>query len=92
MIEIEKIADWKFKVRVTRENSTSHTVSVDPDYYQGLTDSRVPPELLVEKSFDFLLERESNSSILREFNLATINRYFPEYEREIKKMIRGDLE
>ena len=38
---------------------------------------------LVERSFEFLLARESNTSILREFDLSTIERYFPEYAREI---------
>jgi hypothetical protein len=38
---------------------------------------------LVRRSFEFLLARESNTSILREFDLSTIERYFPEYAREI---------
>jgi hypothetical protein len=39
---------------------------------------------LVRRSFEFLLERESNTSILREFDLSTIERYFPEYLRQMK--------
>lgn len=38
---------------------------------------------LVEASFAFLLEREPKESILREFDLTVIGRYFPEYEQEI---------
>jgi len=38
---------------------------------------------LVRRSFDFLLEREPNSSILGEFDLSTIERYFPEFAREM---------
>jgi hypothetical protein len=38
---------------------------------------------LVRRSFEFLLARESNTAILREFDLSTIERYFPEYAREI---------
>ena len=37
---------------------------------------------LVKRSFEFLLAREANTSILREFDLSTIERYFPEYARE----------
>jgi hypothetical protein len=37
---------------------------------------------LVKRSFEFLLAREENTSILREFDLSTIERYFPEYARE----------
>ena len=38
---------------------------------------------LVRRSFEFLLAREENTSILREFDLSTIERYFPEYAREL---------
>jgi hypothetical protein len=37
-------------------------------------------EQLVADSFAFLLERESKASILREFDLSVIQRYFPEYD------------
>ena len=40
---------------------------------------------LVKRSFEFLLAREANTSILREFDLSTIERYFPEYSREIRR-------
>ena len=40
---------------------------------------------LVKRSFEFLLARDSNTSILREFDLSTIERYFPEYAREISR-------
>jgi len=36
----------------------------------------------VRRSFAFLLAREPNTSILREFSLGTIEQYFPEYARE----------
>jgi mRNA degradation ribonuclease J1/J2 len=37
---------------------------------------------------DFLtIERESKDSILRQFNIAQINDFFPEYEKEIKKAL-----
>jgi hypothetical protein len=54
---------------------------------QKLTGNRVPPEVLVEQSFRFLLDRESNTSILRSFDLPVISQYFPEYERVIKGML-----
>ena len=37
---------------------------------------------LVRRSFEFLLEREPPTSILRRFDLAVIQRYFPEYDEE----------
>ncbi|HEV3097513.1 MAG TPA: hypothetical protein VG104_10235 [Candidatus Dormibacteraeota bacterium] len=36
-------------------------------------------EQLVRDSFDFLLQREPKESILREFDLSVIKRYFPEF-------------
>jgi hypothetical protein len=37
----------------------------------------------VRASFVFLLEHEPKESILSEFHLTLIGRYFPDYEREI---------
>jgi len=34
----------------------------------------------VRESFRFLLEREPKESILREFDLSVIKRYFPDYD------------
>jgi len=42
-------------------------------------------EDLVSRSFDFLLERESPSSILATFELSVITRYFPEYDHAFKR-------
>ncbi len=39
------------------------------------------PEELVRRSFGFLLQREPKESILREFDLEVIQRYFPDYDR-----------
>jgi hypothetical protein len=65
-------------------SQTQHTVTVDKADYARLADESTTPEELVEASFHFLLEREPKESILRQFNLMVISRYFPEYEREIK--------
>jgi hypothetical protein len=40
-------------------------------------------ERVVRLSFEFLLKREPASSIMREFSLDVIQRYFPEYEDEL---------
>jgi hypothetical protein len=83
MITVEPIDTKTYKVSVQGRTSTTHTVTLSPEYYEKLTGKRVSPELLIEKSFEFLLERESNTSILSTFDLPVINRYFPEYERTI---------
>jgi hypothetical protein len=70
-----------------RGERSEHSVSVSEDDLERW--SRGPAkedvEDLVRRSFDFLLERESPSSILRTFDLPVIERYFPEYDRVIKK-------
>lgn len=86
-IEIKKQSNTVFEVTVESRITTTHTVTVPQEYYQKLTGGKVDPETLVEKSFEFLLQREPNTSILRSFELTVISRYFPEYEGIISNMI-----
>jgi len=87
-IEVEKIDKSKFRVRVTESGSeTSHDVTVSPKDYTRLITGNVDPEELVRRSFEFLLEREPKESILTMFDLSVISRYFPEYEREIRRRV-----
>lgn len=72
-----------FEVTVTAEAQTVHIVRLHRDYYQKLTGGEISAEKLIEKSFEFLLARESNTSILPRFELAVIARYFPEFEKTI---------
>jgi hypothetical protein len=86
LIEIHKISENEFKVRISEGNShTEHRVILDDDYYRELTQGEITREELIKKSFEFLLDRESKESILSRFELNVINRYFPEYEGEMKK-------
>jgi hypothetical protein len=87
MITVNPIDNTTFEVVVDAGTTTTHKVTLKSDYYEKLTNQRVTPEVLVEKSFEFLLERESNSSILSSFDLPVIAQYFPEYERVIKGML-----
>ena len=43
------------------------------------------PEDLVRRSFEFLLEREPAKDIKKSFELADIERYFPEFGKEMGK-------
>ena len=90
MVQVEQLDETTYKVTVEGPTPTTHRVTVRPEYHQKLTDGRVPPERLVERSFDFLLERESNRSILSSFDLSVIQRYFPEYEDAIGAMLEGE--
>jgi hypothetical protein len=69
-------------VTVNDRETTKHRVRIsraDRERYGG---AHVAD--LVKRSFEFLLARESNTSILREFDLSTIERYFSEYPREMR--------
>jgi hypothetical protein len=76
----------EFEVKISGKVSTVHTVSVEENYFKKLTDGKITVEKLIHLPFEFLLDREPNTSILRQFNLREINHYFLEYEDEIKKM------
>ena len=86
MITVNPIDSTTFEVTVEAGTTTTHKVTLKPSYYEKLTNKRVTPAVLVEKSFEFLLDRESNTSILRSFELPVIGQYFPEYEKVIKGM------
>jgi hypothetical protein len=82
----------RYEVEITENDGsssmTTHQVTMDKDYYMDLTErGRIIPEEFIKKSFEFLLDRESKDSILRQFDIAQINDYFPEYEKEVKKAI-----
>ncbi len=98
-IEVETIRLWaplgahstqdgEFRVRVIDgRNESSHRVTLTAEYYKRLTDRKIEPQELVKRSFEFLLEREPKESILGQFDLQVIARYFPEYDREIKRRL-----
>jgi len=90
MITVNAIDSRTFEVTVRADNSTTHTVTVEPDYAARLCGDAADAKRLVEASFEFLLEREPNTSILRRFDLPVIGRYFPEYEDVIGRRLRQD--
>jgi hypothetical protein len=67
-------------VTVRSSTTTTHRVRVSRAERERYGGDDVAD--LVKRSFEFLLAREENTSILREFDLSTIERYFPEYARE----------
>ena len=85
-VAIRSLGDRTFEVRVREDGSeTTHRVTV-PERLTAELDVRDDDlEHLVRESFRFLLEREPASSILREFSLDEISRYFPEYPAELDR-------
>jgi hypothetical protein len=79
---------WRCAVTVEEGGSrTEHVVTLDRATYERLCGGAAPPERLVRESFAFLLEREPKESILRQFDLPVMGRYFPEYEATIRQRL-----
>ena len=87
MIAVKHSAGDEWVVSVQGAVTTHHRVRVTKADLDRLSEGRSPEELL-QASFRFLLERESNTSILSSFDLPLIGRYFPEYEQEIRTRLR----
>ncbi|PIR88344.1 MAG: hypothetical protein COU09_02825 [Candidatus Harrisonbacteria bacterium CG10_big_fil_rev_8_21_14_0_10_44_23] len=80
---------WIFSVSVQEgDEETDHEVELTQNDYNDLTGGNASPSELVEKSFEFLLDREPKESILGEFNLTEISLYFPEYEEMIQELFQ----
>jgi hypothetical protein len=87
-IEVEETGSGEFKVRVIEGKSeTTHRVTLKPVDYERIASGKTIPAELVRRSFEFLLENEPKESILPRFDLAVISRYFPDYEREIRRRL-----
>ena len=84
-VSIERQSDGSFAVEVgERDAGTVHVVTVPKGVAARLGCDHVPPEDLVRAAFEFLLEREPPTSILRRFSISDITGYFPEFPREIR--------
>lgn len=84
-ILVQRKSDFEYEVTV-REGSgeTHHMVTVEPAFLRRLAGGTSAEDLL-RRSFEFLLAREPKESILRDFHLREISRYFPEYEKAIRE-------
>ena len=86
-IQVTAIDDQTFEVEVRgRTTTTTHRVTASPAYVAALTKGKITAADLIARSFEFLLEREPKTSILRNFDLPLIQTYFPEYEKTMKRL------
>jgi hypothetical protein len=83
----EEPSGWTCDVLIAAATTTTHRVRVTRDEHERFGGGDVGE--LVRRSIEFLLAREENSSILREFSLATIERYFPDYRGAIAAPRQG---
>ena len=89
-ITVTKTAAGEFQVNVRdAEGETHHTVQADEATIEKFGHGQ-PAETVVETSFHFLLEREPKVSILGNFELSIVGRFFPEYEAEMKRRLGSE--
>jgi hypothetical protein len=91
MIEVRRTGEGdplEFEV-VVREGKgeTRHDVTMAQETSDRLTAGKHTPERCLEAAFRFLLDREPKESILSRFDLTVISRYFPEFERELRRYL-----
>lgn len=87
MISVNMIDANLYQVVVEADQETTHRVHMSQEYYRELCGATVTHEFVLVQAFQFLLEREPNTAILAEFDLRDINRYFPEFDDEIRQRL-----
>jgi hypothetical protein len=88
-IEVRRLSDapLTFAVAIRDDTSVSHhEVTMSSGAFAG--QARGAPEQVIDAAFRFLLDREAKESILARFDLATVQRYFPEFERTLPDYLR----
>jgi hypothetical protein len=87
-IDVSRSGARDFRVQVRDSGrETMHSVTVPERLLAELGVGEKDLERVVEASFRFLLEREPSTSILGEFSLDEISRYFPEYRDELARRL-----
>lgn len=77
-------ASGEFDVAVSDERGTSrHRVRLDDGAERKIAELGCTAPAFVEAAVRFLLDREPKETILSEFDLSVIARYFPEFDRKI---------
>lgn len=79
------VAEYRVTVMPDEEAHTTHEVTLSEEYWQKLTGGKMSGQDLIEATFEFLLQRESNESIMRKFDLSDVAEYYPEFENEITR-------
>ena len=73
------------EIAITEE--TVHRVHMSQAYYRRLCGATTTHEWVLLNAFQFLLEREPNTAILKAFDLPDIANYFPEFEAEMHQRL-----
>ena len=71
---INQLSNDKFEVIIYGGQQTRHLVSLSDELYFSFTSKKISKKELLKYSFQFLLERESNTTILSSFELTEISK------------------
>ena len=83
-INIKELSPNAFDVTIYSNTETNHQVTISDNFITEYQIKNLTKKEIIKKSFLFLLERESNTSILRKFDIEVIANYFPEYKKLFK--------
>jgi hypothetical protein len=87
-ISISPLTPGRFDVTLDQAGrSTIHRVTVPQSMLDDPELGGVDLEVIVRQSMEFLLEREPPTSILSEFSLDVIPRYFGDYHAELRRRL-----
>ena len=84
-ISIKKLTDDVFQVTVADSMTTTHEVTVTDQSLTDLTENKMTKTQLLKFSFNFLLDREPNTSILSSFDINVISKYFSDYRDKVRR-------
>ena len=87
-IFIKEVLENKFEVTIKKTSVTKHTILLSDEFYEFLSNKKISKIELLKYSIKFLLKKESNTLILPIFKLEIISEYFPDYESEIRKLVK----
>ena len=84
MTKISQLGNDIFEVVVVGDTTTCHEVIVTDKVLLELTNNLVSKKDLLDFSFNFLLRKEPNTSIMTSFEISIIGQFFAEYKNEVR--------
>jgi hypothetical protein len=87
-MRVVSMAPGEYGVELEEGNGiTGHKLRLPPSFLDDQLLTEVDQERIVRETFGFLLEREPATSILPEFSLDDVSRYFPEFPEELQRRL-----
>ncbi len=87
-MRVVSMAPGEYGVEVEEGHEmTAHKVRLPQAFLDELLLTGFDEERIVRETIDFLLEREPATSILPEFSLEDVSRYFPEFPEELQRRL-----